>query len=160
MRRKDREVTDFEQIKKIVQNSHVIRMGINTDDYPYVVPTNFGYEFDGDQLTLYIHGAPVGTKRELIAKNPHIGFEMDDGGEYMSPEEAKSETPSYAYQSVMGNGDASFIEDTQGKIQALQHILIHETGHKMEHLPEKDVAYVGIIKIVVKSLTGKVHFKN
>lgn len=45
----------------------LIHSGFRTADYPYVVPTNFGYEFDDDNhLTLYIHGAPVGRKRDLI----------------------------------------------------------------------------------------------
>lgn len=160
MRRKDREVVGINEIKQILKDSHVIHSGFRTDDYPYVVPTNFGYEFDDDnQLTLYIHGAPVGTKRELIKKDGRMGFEIDDGGRLMVPKDPKKNTPSFAYRSVMGYGDAELVDDPETKKHALQVVLAHETGQKLSEfeVSEKTIEYVGIIKITVKSFTAKAH---
>lgn len=160
MRRKDREVTNIDEIKQILKDSHVIHSGFRTVDYPYVVPTNFGYEFDDDnQLTLYIHGAPVGHKRELIKQDGRMGFEIDDGGRLMVPKDPKQNTPSFAYRSVMGYGDAELIEDSEIKKHALQVILSHETGQKLSEfeVPDKTIEYVGIIKITVKQITAKAH---
>ncbi|GAA3192386.1 pyridoxamine 5'-phosphate oxidase family protein [Lentilactobacillus kefiri] len=160
MRRKDREVTDINEIKQILKDSHVIHSGFRTDDYPYVVPTNFAYEFDGDNhLTLYIHGAPEGTKRELIKKDGRMGFEIDDGGQLMVPKDPKENTPSFAYRSVMGYGDAELVDDPETKKHALQLLLGHETGQKLADfdVSEKTIEYVGVIKITVKSYTAKAH---
>ncbi len=160
MRRKYREVTAIDEIKQILKDSHVIHSGFRTDDYPDVVPTNFGYEFNDDNnLTLYIHGAPVGTKRELIQKDGRMGFEIDDGGQLMVPKDPKQNTPSFAYRSVMGYGDAELVEDPEIKKHALQVILAHETGQKLSDfdVSEKTIEYVGIVKIAVKSYTAKAH---
>ncbi|GHP14149.1 pyridoxamine 5'-phosphate oxidase [Lentilactobacillus fungorum] len=160
MRRKDREVIDMAEIKSILQASHVIHSGFRTADYPYVVPTNFGYEFDEqDRLTLYIHGAPVGHKRELIKQDGRMGFEIDDGGRLMTPESPKENTPSFAYRSVMGYGDAELIDDLDVKRHALQLLLSHETGQSIDlfNISEKTMAYVGVIRIRVKAYTAKEH---
>lgn len=160
MRRKDREVTDIDEIKQILQDSHVIHSGFRTADYPYVVPTNFGYEFDYDNhLTLYIHGAPVGRKRELIKEDGRMGFEIDDGGQLMVPKDPKQNTPSFAYRSVMGYGDAELVDDPAVKKHALQVVLAHETGQQLGEftVSDKTIAYVGIIKITVKEFTAKAH---
>ncbi|WP_040471200.1 pyridoxamine 5'-phosphate oxidase family protein [Lentilactobacillus kisonensis] len=160
MRRKDREVTDINEIKLILHDSHVIHSGFRTADYPYVVPTNFAYEFDADNhLTLYIHGAPVGHKRDLIKQDGRMGFEIDDGGQLMTPEDSQENTPSFAYRSVMGYGDAELVADPEVKRHALQLLLSHETGQSIDlfHISEKTIEYVGVIKISVKGYTAKEH---
>jgi len=44
MRRNDREIKSREEMLEILSKCDVIRLGINTLDYPYVVPMNFGVE--------------------------------------------------------------------------------------------------------------------
>lgn len=160
MPRKDREVTDINEIKAILHDSHVIHSGFRTEDYPYVVPTNFGYEFDdANHLTLYMHGAPVGHKRDLIKQDGRMGFEIDDGGQLMTPEDPKENTPSFAYRSVMGYGDAELVDDPEIKRHALQLLLSHETGQSIDlfDISEKTIDYVGVIKVTVKNYTAKEH---
>jgi len=48
MRRSDREIKECQDIYDILNRCGVIRLGINTPDYPYVVPMNFGYEYQGN----------------------------------------------------------------------------------------------------------------
>ena len=43
MRRNDREVTDFDEIVKIIDECEVLRLGLADGDYPYIVPMNFAY---------------------------------------------------------------------------------------------------------------------
>ena len=57
MRRKDREVSSFEDIMDIVDNCDVCRVVINDGDFPYIIPMNFGTEIVGEQLYLYFHSA-------------------------------------------------------------------------------------------------------
>ena len=78
MRRAKRQVTDIELIKKLIEEVQVVRLAINGEIYPYVVPVNFGYSWDNnDQLTLYIHGAKEGKKVSMLEKNPLVAIEMD-----------------------------------------------------------------------------------
>ena len=60
----------------------------------YIVPMNFGYEFEGDSLILYFHGAGEGRKLELIRKNPEVGIPY-------------SLLPSYSLSSADGNHPAT-----------------------------------------------------
>lgn len=62
MRRAKRQVTDIDLIKKFVDEVEVVRIAINGDKYPYVVPVNFGYSWNDEALSLYIHGASEGKK--------------------------------------------------------------------------------------------------
>ena len=43
MRRKDREITDFNEIINIIKKCDVCRIALNDKDFPYIVPLNFGY---------------------------------------------------------------------------------------------------------------------
>ena len=51
MRRKNRQVTDWKEIKEIVGRCKVARLGMNDDGKVYVVPMNYGCETeDGGRL--------------------------------------------------------------------------------------------------------------
>ena len=56
MRRTDREITDFSQIVEIMKRCGVCHISFS-NEYPYVVPMNFGMKIDGEEITLYFHGA-------------------------------------------------------------------------------------------------------
>ncbi|MCP9333181.1 pyridoxamine 5'-phosphate oxidase family protein [Lentilactobacillus hilgardii] len=156
MRRTDRELTDISQIKSILADAEVIHLGIRTDRYPYVVPTNYGYEFDtNNQLTLYIHGAPVGHKRDLIAEDGRVGFAIDTDGQVLNPKDPDHDTPSFKYRSIMGYGDAKLVDDLDQKRYALQRSALHEVGHEWSNLPDAAVEHVGIIQITVNQFTAK-----
>ena len=43
MRRKDREVTEMEEIQQIFDECKVCRIGIMDENGPYIVPVNYGY---------------------------------------------------------------------------------------------------------------------
>ena len=63
MRRKDREITDREQILEILKNAKILRLGLFDDVYPYVVPLHYGFTFRDGKLAFYAHGAQEGLKR-------------------------------------------------------------------------------------------------
>ena len=57
MRRKDREVTEMEEIQQIFDECKVCRIGIMDENGPYIVPVNYGYVREEGKVILYIHGA-------------------------------------------------------------------------------------------------------
>ena len=42
MRRKDREITDFDEMMKIIAKCDTCRLALFDDEFPYIVPLNFG----------------------------------------------------------------------------------------------------------------------
>jgi nitroimidazol reductase NimA-like FMN-containing flavoprotein (pyridoxamine 5'-phosphate oxidase superfamily) len=68
MRRKDREVTGTEELLAIIRANKVCRLGMADGDLPYVVPLNYGFEFDCGRLVLYFHCAGEGKKIGILKK--------------------------------------------------------------------------------------------
>lgn len=119
MRRKDREVTEPAEIAEIMSRCEIVRLALNTDTVPYILPVNFGMEPDG--MTLYIHGAMTGTKYEHIARDNRASFEMDCSCAIVL-DEAEHEC-SMAYESVIGWGYLEEITDNGGKRHALNRLM-------------------------------------
>ncbi len=159
MRRTDREVTDEATKLEIIDQARVIDLGILDFPAPYVVPTNYGYEFNDHHLILYIHGASTGKKRGLIAANPDVSFSIIADSSLDTPEnESPLSNFSYFYRSVLGTGKATLVSDPTEKEHALRAILKHEVGREMPgEISAKDLAHVGVIRIDVTQFTGKVH---
>lgn len=76
MRRNDREITDREKIREIIQKCYCCRLGFNDAGKVYIVPLSFGYEEIGDRRVFYFHGATEGRKIELIRKTHYAAFEL------------------------------------------------------------------------------------
>nr|WP_230974367.1 pyridoxamine 5'-phosphate oxidase family protein [Treponema vincentii] len=68
MRRADREVTDYQQIKSIIEQAKVVHIGMIDNDRPYVVPMQYGFVFADGTLTLYVHCAKEGRKLDILKK--------------------------------------------------------------------------------------------
>ena len=62
MRRKDREVTNPEEIESILRRCRVCRIAMQDEEGLYILPLSYGYEMDNGCLTLYFHGAKEGRK--------------------------------------------------------------------------------------------------
>lgn len=57
MRRKDREVTQISELMQIIDQCKVCRIGMQDKDELYIVPMNFGYTYEVNQLELFFHSA-------------------------------------------------------------------------------------------------------
>lgn len=134
MRRKDREVTDMEEIRQILDEFKVCRLGLVDDGKPYIVPMNMAYDLDDGELSIYFHCAKDGRKIDVIQKNPKVGFEMDQEIELV-----EGNAPcqySYRYVSVMGTGTVKIVEDEQEKVSALTKIMKQQTGKDFTEFKE------------------------
>lgn len=131
MRRKDREVLDEVKIDKFIRNCDCCRIGFydKENNEVYIVPLNFGYSHVDNKRVFYFHGAKEGRKIELISKTKKVGFEMDSNHELIIGKMACNY--SERYQSVMGTGLISFVEDKDEKIAALNEIMFQSTGKKI-----------------------------
>ena len=155
MRRKDREVLDEVKIDKFIRNCDCCRIGFydKENNEVYIVPLNFGYSHVDNKRVFYFHGAKEGRKIELISKTKKVGFEMDSNHELIVGKMACNY--SERYQSVMGTGLISFVEDKDEKIAALNEIMFQSTGKKDWDFPEPMLNGVVVFKIEVTSLSAK-----
>lgn len=62
MRRKDREVTDINEILDIVEQAKVLHLGMLDGEYPYVVAMHYGYEYADGALTFLCTVPRKGTR--------------------------------------------------------------------------------------------------
>ena len=155
MRRKKRQVTDLDSIKNLVEKSQVVRIALNGEDYPYVVPVNFGYEWNEEKLTLYVHGANEGKKVSMIKNDPKVAVEMD-GNHKLVEGTRNAASYSYAYQSLIGFGEAELLDDLEERRKALHLLMDHAAkGAEFDEIPEGMLKRTGIIKITLDSYTMK-----
>ena len=77
MRRKDREVIDFEEVTAVINACECCRLGFVDGNEAYIVPLNFGFEIKNEKFILYFHCAKEGRKIDLIPKQETVSFEMD-----------------------------------------------------------------------------------
>lgn len=150
--RREREVTDIPEILKILDKSKIVHIGLVDGDEPYVVPMNYGYTYENEKLTLYLHCATEGKKLDVIRKNPKIFFSIECDIEPFSGQVACQYGTSYS--SVMGKGTAFIKEDPQDKMKYLSLFMKTQTGLDFE-FNERLVSAVTIIKIDVTEFTAK-----
>lgn len=150
MRRKDREVTSPQEITDIMGRCEILRLAINTDTVPYILPVNFGMEEDG--MTLYVHGAMEGTKYEWLAKDNRVSFEMDC--ETALELNTDDHECSMAYASVIGWGVAEELTEIADKRHALKRLMAQ---YHAEEFPfsEGPLPRTRILKINVQHRTAK-----
>ncbi|MDF2474372.1 MAG: transporter [Anaerocolumna sp.] len=157
MRRKDREITDVEEILMIMDKCDVCRIALFDEEYPYIVPLNFGYEQKETGLELYFHGAKEGKKLSLIEKNKKACFEMDCSHNLVTGEDACDYT--MEFESVIGYGSIVLLEEAE-KMEALKGLMKQYTKDSNLKFNPGAVKAVTVFKLVVEQITGKRLIEN
>lgn len=156
MRRKDREITDLQQITAIMNQCDTCRLGLNDDSVPYMVPLCFGYTVEDNQhMTLFFHSAGEGHKLDLIRQNNKVAFEMDTAHELFSHSD---DACGYGmrYQCVMGTGTARLITEDEEKAAAFDQIMAHYIQEKLPY-NSNFLHAATIIAVDVTAISCKVH---
>lgn len=153
MRRKDRQITEIEAIRAILDKAKVLHLAMIDGDRPYVVPMNYGYALADGWLTLYLHGAKEGRKLDVLQQNDRVAFVLETD---VSPVSGGDIPCKYgeAYASVMGEGTAVLLDDPVQKIEALQILMKTQTGREFAFTPAMAES-VAVIRVNVDSFTAK-----
>lgn len=152
MTRREREVTDPQQIQHILDTAKIVHLGMIDGDEPYVVPMNYGYTMEDGQLCLYLHGALAGRKIDVLRVNPKVFFEIDC--DIVPFEGATACHYGIGYSSVMGRGTAEILEDMEDKKKGLSILMKTQTGKDFE-FNDKMAAVVSVIRISALDYTAK-----
>ena len=152
MTKRERQITDPEQIRHILDTGRVLHLGLSVNDEPYVVPMNYGYTMEDGKLVLYLHSAVRGKKLDMIRANPRVFFELDCD---LAPFEGQKPCQyGLVYSSVMGRGTASILEDVEEKKRAMVCLMKTQTQKDFEFRDEW-VSIVAVIRIDVEEYTAK-----
>jgi nitroimidazol reductase NimA-like FMN-containing flavoprotein (pyridoxamine 5'-phosphate oxidase superfamily) len=148
MRRKEKEITDIEQIEAVLQKAKICRIGLCDKGTPYVVPVCFGYKAG----ILYFHCAREGRKIDILRRNNRVCIEAEVDVEFVGRETACNW--SLKYKSAVGFGRAHFIEDPQEKSEALSILMAHYSDGQFD-FSEEMLKRTAVVKVEIESFTGK-----
>ncbi len=155
MRRRYREITDVNHIESILNESKYLHLGLADEGIPYVVPMNYGVtkdEADGHYV-IYLHGAHEGKKLDIIRKNPNCCFSLERN---VKPFEGRLACQyGMVYESIMGFGQITIVDEPVEKMQALTALMKTQTGKDDFQFDERMVSIVTVFRIDVKELTAK-----
>jgi len=149
MRRKEREITDPEEIEGIIRKGKVMHLAMCDGGRPYVVPLTYGYE-DGK---VYFHCATEGRKLDVLKGNDQVCFAIDLDHQLVGAAEAcKSDIK---FRSVVGEGRASILTGSEEKKRGLDVIMRQVFGGAPPSYAEGALHKIVVVRIDVQSLTGK-----
>ena len=150
--KREREVTDLQEILGILDKSLVVHVAMVDGDEPYLVPMNYGYTMEDGKLTLYLHGAIKGRKIDVLRANPKVFFSMEcDVESFDGPVACRY---GMVYSSLMGAGKAEILEDVEEKKAGLSILMKTQTGKDFV-FDDRMVSVVHVIRIDVDYYTAK-----
>ena len=152
MTKRERQVTDPQQIQEILDKAKVMHLGLCENNEPYVVPMNYGYTMEDGKLVMYLHSAVRGKKLDMIQAKPKVFFAIDC--DRMPFEGEKPCQYGLVYSSVMGKGIATIVEDVEEKMKAMSILMKTQTGKDFS-FDERLVSIVAVIRIDVEEYTAK-----
>ena len=152
MTKREFQITEQQQIRRILDTAKVLRLGLAVDGEPYVVPMNYGYTLEEGKLTFYLHSAVKGKKLDMLRANPRVFVELDCD---QVPFEGKVACQyGMSYFSIMGRGRAVPVEDAQEKMEAMSILMKTQTGKDFT-FNERLVSIVAVIRVEVSEYTAK-----
>jgi nitroimidazol reductase NimA-like FMN-containing flavoprotein (pyridoxamine 5'-phosphate oxidase superfamily) len=113
--RPNREITDKEEILKILKNGKYAVLSLCRNNEPYVVTLSYGYNESTNSL--YFHCAKDGLKLNFIRTNPKVCATIIEDGGYILNE------CGHKYKTVVLWGNIKIISDLQEKRDCMKIIL-------------------------------------
>ena len=152
MRRSDREISDFQEIEKIISKADVCRLAFANDNIPYIVTMNFGY-VTGPAKKLYFHCANEGRKLKMMLRNSYVCFEMDT--DHQLNKGIRSCDWGMKYSSVVGYGNLHIVKGQEERTTGLDSIMSHYGGPELNDYDIKVLEHTTILRLDIQEVTGK-----
>jgi len=153
VRRKDREITDNQILRKILESTKYVTIALCMDMKPYLVSLSHGY--DTVKNCIYFHCANEGKKLLYInANNNTWGQAVQDYG--------VTEECDYAYTSVHFSGKISLIASLTEKQHAME-VMVRQLSSnpevKLAKIKPEKLSKTIMGRIDIEYMTGKQHQK-
>lgn len=153
MRRHDREISELEDIRALVDRCDTLRLGFCDGDTPYVVPLSFGFEESGGVFTFYVHGAKEGRRHTLAKAATKVCVELDNCRGFVESTGGLTAD----YESFIGVGEIATVTGDEA-VKGLTLICNH-CGFDTMPCTQKVVDMTCVEKITVSDYTAKRRFK-
>ncbi len=149
MHRKDRELARDEAMRLLKRAKYgTLCLGADEAGYPYAVPINCAVVGDA----LVFHGAPVGTKTDVCARDDHASFVA-----VLSYEGVESRF-SANYESVIAKGRIATVTDDDERLRLLRAFtaqVFDVTEASIDARVRAALGHTAILRMSVDELTGK-----
>jgi uncharacterized protein len=151
VRRKDREITDPTEMRKVLLSTKYVTVALCMQDEPYLVSLSHGY--DQAKNCIYFHCAAEGKKLVYAQANGKVwGQAVLEFG--------VTEECDYAYTSVHFKGTLSLISDLEEKWHAME-VLVHQVSlnpeEKLAKLKMEKIGKTTMGRIDITYMSGKKH---
>ena len=149
MIRSEKEIQDPGEIDAILQSAAVCRIAMCEGDRPYIVPVTFAVR----NSRLYFHCAKSGKKIDMLKANASVCFEVDIPGELVRGQTAC--VWGMKYRSVIGFGQAYFIEKAGEKKKALDLLMKKYSGKESFVYADDALDKVLVVGVRIEKMSGK-----
>ncbi len=122
MLRGEKEIQDQRLVEAVLSLALVCRIGLAYENQPYVVPMCFVCAGD----SIYLHAAREGRKIEILKRNDAVCFEVEADVATIPADVACGW--GMRYRSVIGFGRATFVDDPEEKVAALDLLMEKYSG--------------------------------
>jgi nitroimidazol reductase NimA-like FMN-containing flavoprotein (pyridoxamine 5'-phosphate oxidase superfamily) len=138
IRRKDKEITDFGEMKDILKTAKYVTLAMCLNDEPYLVTLSHGY--DQERNCIYFHCAGEGKKISILKANNLVwGQAVIDRGYVQG-------ACDHLYSTTQFRGRVTFVEDLMEKEHALQ-VLIESLDKDPKEIMKKQLTPQSIQKV-------------
>lgn len=151
IRRKERAITDRDEIKEILKSTEYITIAMCKDNQPYLATLSHGY--DPEKNVIFFHCANEGKKIKYLEANKVVWGQATKDMGYVQGK------CSHKYASTQFKGKVTFIESLKQKRQALI-TMIQQLDENPDlvikrDLTEKSIQNVTVGRIDIEYLSGK-----
>lgn len=151
MRRKDKEITDANEIKSILKRAKYVTLAMCSEDEPYLATISHGY--DEQRNCIYFHCAPEGKKIDILKANNHVwGQALLDHGYVQGGCD-------HLYATAQFSGRVTFAGDVAEKKHALKVMIRALDGNPEEliakQLVPQSIQKINIGRVDIDFLSGK-----
>ncbi len=136
-------------MEDILSKAKFIRLALSDAKTPYIVPMSFGYK----ENAIYLHSSQKGRKIEILKKNPRVCFEAAVETELITADDPCNYN--VRYRSVIGNGQAKFMEDYNEKVEGLSILSEHYGKMGPFEFEAGKVHSLCVIRIEIEKMNGK-----
>ena len=152
MRRKDREITNIEDIRAIVDKGTFLTVALQDEEGPYSLPLNYGYEEKDGAFTFYIHSAMEGRKVSAFRKGVSISISITSFDGYHGSEDGCSWT--CYFESFIGFGKVREITEHDDKARAMNTLMRRVAGREFD-FPEQALKSTSVFAFDIKNYSAK-----
>jgi len=150
IRRIDKQITDSEKMKDILQSAKYVTIALCKDNSPYLVTLSHGYERKHN--CIYFHCASEGKKIEFMKANNRVwGQALNDLGYAVGQ-------CNHLFETVQFSGKVTFLNALEEKREALECMIRHlekDPTPVIARIKNERLASTTFGRIDIEQITGK-----